>query len=113
MSEYVLRFIFGGLLVSLFAIMGDIVRPKSFAGLFGAAPSVALATLGIAWVQHGPHYASIQASAMILGGVALLCYSIVVCQILMRTCAGTLIATLASLPVWLIVALGLHTAIWG
>jgi hypothetical protein len=50
---------------------------------------------------------------MILGGIALLCYSVVVCQILMRTRARALIATLASLPLWLIVALGLHTVIRG
>jgi hypothetical protein len=46
MTEYMVRFIVGGFLVSLFAIIGDVVRPKSFAGLFGAAPSIALATLG-------------------------------------------------------------------
>jgi hypothetical protein len=113
MTEYVVRFIVGGLLVSLFAIIGDVVRPKSFAGLFGAAPSVALATLGIAWAQHGSHYVGVQASSMVLGGIALLCYSIAVCQILMRTCAGALRATLALLPLWLIVALGLHVVIRG
>jgi hypothetical protein len=40
-TEYVVRFLAGGLLVSMFAVVGDIVRPKSFAGLFEAAPSVA------------------------------------------------------------------------
>jgi hypothetical protein len=113
MTEYMVRFIVGGLLVSLFAIIGDVVRPKSFAGLFGAAPSVALATLGIAWGQHGSHYAGVQASSMVLGGIALLCYSVAVCQILMRTRAGVLKATLASLPLWLIVALGLHMVVRG
>src|SRR4051794_26826017 len=43
--EYVIRFFIGGLIVSIFAALGDIFRPKSFAGLFDAAPSVALATL--------------------------------------------------------------------
>ena len=66
MTEYVLRFMVGGLFVSLFAIIGDVARPQSFAGLFGAAPSVALATLGIAWAQHDLHYASVQASSMVL-----------------------------------------------
>lgn len=113
MTEYLLRFIAGGLFVSLFAIIGDVVRPKSFAGLFGAAPSIALATLGIAWFQHGSPYAGIQARAMILGSITLLCYSIAVCQILMRTRAGALTATLASLPVWLGIALGLHVVILG
>lgn len=48
MSEYIIRFFLGGMVVSAFAMGGDILRPKSFAGLCSAAPSVALATLGIA-----------------------------------------------------------------
>jgi Protein of unknown function (DUF3147) len=46
--DYLVRFVAGGVVVSLFAIVGDVLRPKSFAGLFGAAPSVALATLTLA-----------------------------------------------------------------
>ena len=46
MIEYILRFIGGGTIVSAFATLGIMLRPKSFAGLLGAAPSVALATLG-------------------------------------------------------------------
>jgi hypothetical protein len=34
---------FGGVVVSAFALIGDLLKPKSFGGLFGAAPSVALA----------------------------------------------------------------------
>jgi hypothetical protein len=45
MLEYGLRFLVGGIAVSAFAALGDSLRPKSFAGLFGAAPSIALATL--------------------------------------------------------------------
>jgi transposase len=36
---------FSSIAVSAFAALGDTLRPKSFAGLFGAAPSIALATL--------------------------------------------------------------------
>jgi hypothetical protein len=57
MTEYGVRFLVGGIVVSTFAILGDVLRPKSFAGLFGAAPSVALATLGIAVYRHGAGYA--------------------------------------------------------
>lgn len=46
MSEYIVRFLVGGLVVSSFAVLGEIFRPKSFAGIFGAAPSIALATFG-------------------------------------------------------------------
>src|SRR5208283_2188450 len=43
MLDYVLRFLAGGIAVSAFAALGDALRPKTFAGLFGAAPSIALA----------------------------------------------------------------------
>jgi hypothetical protein len=36
MKELIIRSLIGGTLVSVFAFMGDIIRPKSFAGLFGA-----------------------------------------------------------------------------
>ena len=108
MSEYLVRFFLGGLVVSAFAILGDVLRPKSFAGLFGAAPSVALATLGMAVVQHGPDYAAVEGTSMIWGAIALLLYSVLVCQLLMRFQLNALIATLASLPVWLMVAFSLH-----
>ena len=55
-------------------MLGNFLRPKSFAGLFGAAPSVALATLGIALYQHGADYAALQAQAMIAGAIALAIY---------------------------------------
>ncbi len=108
MTEYLARFLIGGLAVSAFALIGDVLRPKSFAGLFGAAPSVALATLGIALWQHGAAYAATQSRAMALGAMALLVYSIVVCQLLMRRRWNALPATLSALAVWLGVALGLH-----
>jgi hypothetical protein len=34
--QLIFRFIVGGILVSLFAAIGDALKPKSFAGLFGA-----------------------------------------------------------------------------
>jgi hypothetical protein len=48
---------------------------------FSAQLPLLLATLGIAWAQHGSHYAGIQARAMIFGGIALLFYSVAVCPI--------------------------------
>jgi hypothetical protein len=106
MTEYIVRFLVGGAVVSAFAMLGDLLRPKSFAGLFAAAPSVALATLGIAVHQHGAHYATLQAQAMLAGSIALAVYSVVVCQILVRARLRALPATLLSLVVWLIVAFG-------
>jgi hypothetical protein len=107
MTEYLVRFLVGGAVVSAFAMLGDVLRPKSFAGIFGAAPSIALATLGIAIYTHGAGYAAVQSRAMMAGAVALGVYSVVVCQLLVRARLRALTATLLSLVVWLIVAFGL------
>lgn len=105
--DYALRFLIGGAIVSSFAILGDLLRPKSFAGLFGAAPSVALATLGLAFWKHGGDYVAIESRSMILGAVALAAYSFVVCQLLMRAKWSALSATTGALAVWIVVAVGL------
>lgn len=107
MSEYVIRFLVGGAVVSAFAMLADILRPKSFAGLFGAAPSVALATLGIAICQHGAGYAAVQARSMMVGAVALAVYGLIVCQLLVRAHVRALPATLMSIVAWLAAAVGL------
>jgi uncharacterized membrane protein (GlpM family) len=107
MSEYVIRFLVGGALVSAFAMLGDVLRPKSFAGLFGAAPSVALATLGLAVYHEGPSYAVLQSHSMMAGAIALALYSVVVCHLLVRARLRAVPATVLSLAVWLIAAFGL------
>lgn len=111
--EYVARFLIGGLAVSAFALLGDMLRPKGFAGLFGAAPSVALATLAIALWQHGASYAAVQGKAMMWGALALLAYSIVVCHLLMRQRWNALPATITALLVWLFVAFAVYFAAGG
>jgi Protein of unknown function (DUF3147) len=111
--DYVLRFIAGGLIVSLFAIVGDVLRPKSFAGLFGAAPSVALATLSLALFQQGPSYVAIEARSMVLGALALGVYSFVVCQLMMRFRWSALQATALACLAWLVVALAAQHVLLG
>ena len=102
--ELVLRFLLGGLIVSGFAVLGDALRPKTFAGLFGAAPSVALATLGIAFVTHDGSYVATEARAMIAGAVALGVYSLVVAYLLLRRGAVGA-AAVGGLAVWFGIAL--------
>jgi hypothetical protein len=53
MKDLILRFVIGGAVVSAFAALGDVLKPKSLAGLFGAAPSIALATLGLTISANG------------------------------------------------------------
>jgi hypothetical protein len=111
--DYVLRFVAGGVIVSAFAILGDVLRPKSFAGLFGAAPSVALATLALAFSKESPGYVATEGRSMVLGAVALAAYSFVVCQALMRLRLSALPATLAAMLVWLAVAVSLEQLLTG
>ncbi len=79
MEEYVIRFVVGGIAVSGFAGLEDVFRPKSFAGLFGAAPSIAIATLAISLFKQGADYVATEARSMILGAVALGLYSLIGC----------------------------------
>lgn len=107
MQDMLIRFAIGGLVVSLFASLGDVFRPKSFAGLFAAAPSIALATFGLTIARQGHAYAAVEARSMLLGAAAFVLYSKAVAWALMRTRAGALASTVAALPVWLVVSFGL------
>jgi uncharacterized membrane protein (GlpM family) len=90
-GEILLRFALGGAIVSAFAVAGELLQPKTFSGLFGAAPSVAIATLGIAFATRAGEYAGIEARSMLIGCAALFVYS--------ATCAATI--QHERMPVWL------------
>lgn len=107
MTDLLLRFLFGGLIVSGFAVLGDIFRPKSFAGLFGAAPSIALATVGLTIAAHGRLYAATEARSMVFGATAFFIYASAVSWMLMRCRLPALAVTLALLPLWLGASFGL------
>jgi hypothetical protein len=106
MIQTLVRFLVGGAVISAFAFIGDSLRPKSFAGLFGAAPSIALATLGLSVATDGAAYAAIEARSMMAGAVAFFFYASLVSWILMRFQFKALIVAIFSLPLWLGVALG-------
>ena len=106
MSDHIIKFFVGGIVVSLFSVFGDLLKPKSFAGITAAAPSVALASLALAVSQHGAGYAATEARSMIRGAAALLIYSHITSWILMRTPCHALLAALGSMAAWFAVALG-------
>ena len=82
MKVILIRFLIGAVAVSIFAVLGDLFKPKSFAGLFGAAPSVALATLGLTVASEGSHFAVTEAGSMIAGAIAFFVYASCVSSIL-------------------------------
>ena len=105
-----LRGLAGGALVVVFALIGEVVTPKAFSGLFSAAPSVAVASLAITIVAENPIKARQASIGMVVGGVAM-----AVCCILaavaiprIRSLRGSLAAWLG----WVAVDLGLYWAVF-
>jgi uncharacterized membrane protein (GlpM family) len=96
----------GGSLVMAFALLGHSLRPKWFAGLFSAAPSIALAGLIVTVVDKGRSAASDAALGMAFGALGFVLFALCVRPLLLR-----LHATLASMvgcAVWLLASLGLY-----
>lgn len=100
MAEYVIRFLVGGAVVSFFAVLAEIFRPKSFAGLFGAAPSIALATIGVTILHNGRLYAAVEARSMIFGAAGFFCYACACSWLLMRYKLPAMAVTMLLLPLW-------------
>jgi len=106
MEEVILRFLIGGVIVSAFAVTGDLFEPKSFAGIFGAAPSVALATLALTINSKGQDYAATELRSTIVGAVAFLFYAYLVGRILLKRNLPTLPICTALIVIWIAVAIG-------
>jgi Protein of unknown function (DUF3147) len=107
MGQILIRFLIGGVVVSAFAIVGDLLKPKSFAGLFGAAPSVALATLSLTVATEDVHYVAIEARSMMAGAIAFFVYACFVSWAMLRYKPNALVITICAMPLWLTVAFGL------
>jgi uncharacterized membrane protein (GlpM family) len=108
MIEILIRFMIGGLVVSVFALTSDLLKPPSFAGLFGAAPSVALATLSLTVAKDGSSYAAKEAHSMMAGAIGLFFYASFVSWVLMHRKPTALRVTIGAMPIWLGVAFGLR-----
>jgi hypothetical protein len=102
--ELLWRFLLGGAMVSLFALIGDVLRPKRFAGIFGGAPSVALATLALTAAKSGAALASLEARSMILSSLGFVLYVYVAGRLLATARWSPLLVSLGSLAVWSLVA---------
>jgi hypothetical protein len=110
MKELCLRFLIGGFVVSSFATLGLLLKPRTFSGLLGAAPSVALATLGLAVSREGRVYAATEARSMIAGAAAFFAYAILVTWLMSRQKWTVLAVTSCGLSLWFAAAFGLWYA---
>ena len=105
-----LRGLAGGALVVAFALVGEVVTPKAFSGLFSAAPSVAFASLAITVIAETPVKARQASTGMVVGsvGMAVSCVLAAVAIPRIRAFSGSL----AAWAGWTMVSLGLYWAVF-
>ncbi len=101
-----LKGVLGGLIVVLFSVVGEVLRPRSVAGVTSGAPSVAIASLSITALTMGAGAAASQSLGMIAGASALVVWCLCGLDTIKRFGAlkGSILATL----VWL----GVACALW-
>jgi uncharacterized membrane protein (GlpM family) len=110
MMEILIRVLVGGFVVSFFALIGDMLKPKSFAGLFGAAPSVALATITLTVVKEGRPYVAVEAYSMFWGAIAFFIYACIATRFLARGKRSSLLVASSALLLWGAACVGLWLA---
>jgi hypothetical protein len=93
--------------VSAFATLGDVLKPKSFAGLFGAAPSIALATLGLTIVANGKMYAATEARSMVTGALVFFLYACLCSGLMLGRQLKAMPVTISALGVWLVCSISI------
>ena len=72
-----LKALVGGFVVVGFSLIGQAGHPKRFAGLFSAAPSVALASLVMTVVGRGTDATLAYAQGMLIGSAGMVAYCLV------------------------------------
>lgn len=107
--QLLVRFLLGGVIVSLFSVVGDVFKPKTFAGLFGAAPSVALTTLAISYATEGPGEVAELGRSMLLGALAFYVYGATCVATTQRHHWKVWLCAAGGWVAWFAVAFGL----WG
>ncbi len=109
--DLLLRFVIGGVVVSLFAVLGDMVKPESLGGVFAAAPTIALATIVLTMHKHGAGYAAVEARSMVAGAAAFFVYACTVSFVMMRYRTKAWATAASLMVVWFGTAAGLW-ALW-
>lgn len=106
---YGVRFLAGGALVCAFALVSEVWRPKRFAGIFSAAPSVLVAGLAVTLLTRGAAVAQLTAEGAIAGAVGMVGYCLLATPAIRRFKA--LRGSSVVLLVWLAVSLCAYAVI--
>jgi hypothetical protein len=96
--ETALKALVGGLFVLAFAALAQVLAPKRFAGVFSAAPSVALGGLLLTAAFSGVRDVARSAPGMAVGAVAFAVYCVVAVPLLRRW--GAWRGSAAALVAW-------------
>lgn len=101
-----LKALAGGLLVVAFSLVGEVLQPKRFAGVFSAAPAVAFASLLLTGYLKGPAMGIPQATGMLIGSAGMIVYCVFSLFAVDRFHA--LVGSIGSWITWFAVAGGLY-----
>jgi uncharacterized membrane protein (GlpM family) len=98
------RALVGGTFVVAFSLVSETLKPKEFAGIFSAAPAVALGSLLLTLLTKGPDAVVTGTLGMIASALAMFAYCLAGAALVRRL--GSLRGSVAALPVWIAGALG-------
>jgi hypothetical protein len=80
------------------SMLSDVLKPKAFAGLFAAAPSVALVSLGLTAFAMGTGKAAVAATSMIAGGAGMVAFCAV--TIVLEQKFGAIVSSALAWLAW-------------
>jgi hypothetical protein len=101
-----LRGLVAGGFVVAFSMLSELLRPKSLAGIFAAAPSVAAASLLVTLVVDGEAAVWTLAVGMLGGAIAMVAACVVGIDAVRRLRAKR--GALAAIAIWLMAATGIY-----
>ena len=108
MKVILIRFLIGAVAVSIFAVLGDLLKPKKFRRTVWRSAIRRTRTLGLTLaITLAVTSAATEAGSMIAGAIAFFVYASCVSWILMSGRFLALWVTIPSLSVWAGVAFGL------
>ncbi len=96
------RGLLGGLLVMAFAVIGEATEPKRFAGIFAAAPAVAIAGMTFTVLGDGDHALAQSGLGMIAGSAALVAYCLLAVPLVRSW--GALKGSVSAVVAWVLAA---------
>jgi uncharacterized membrane protein (GlpM family) len=96
----------GGGLVVVFALLSDVLLPKTFSGLFSAAPSIAMASLLVSAFASGHAKAATAAEGMIAGAAGMVGYCIAASYLVERF--GSVVGSAMAWLAWLACAAAVY-----